>query len=200
MAVFEFNGACYTVQPFQVTLKNHEAAKEWLQGAKEIAVKEGTESQLLNLTRAVNNWPELLAFVQKDGGLNPVAVERNEGAIRRRIIKHWEESNTPDEERIMANDEDIRAEAEEAVQQEIQRCVLANPELARTLYFAQVEYPETATALLYGIDLIKATADRTKLDDETKALIDSALSSDFWQTRTAQEIASYVNFFRERFK
>ena len=200
MPKFEHNGTCITVLPFPVTLKNHQTAKEWVDRVRAISASEAVTSQQLNIIRAVNNWPEMLEYVDRNGALNPIAVERYEGLIRRQQVERWDELETPEEERVMPSDEEIRALAEEQVQKRLQELVLSTPEIARTLYFSQAEYPETSTALLTGIEVIKATADRTKMDEETKALIDSAIDSDFWQERTASEVAEYVNLFRERFK
>jgi len=200
MPKFEHNGVCITVLPFPVTLKNHQAAKEWVDKVRVIAASEGVHQQQSKILQAIKTWPELLEFIDNRGLPNPVAIERYEGMIRRQQVKYWDEHKTPKKERVMPSDEEIRALAEEQVNQQIRNCVLSNQEIAKLLYFMDDAYPETATALLTGIEVIKATADRAKMDDETKALIDSALDSDFWQERTASEVAEYVNLFRERFK
>lgn len=199
MAKFEYDGTCLEVLPFPVTLRHNTLAREWLDRVNHVAASEAVASQQSKIIRAVNNWPEMLEYIDKNGQLNTVAIERHERAIRRQTLQYWEEKQIPESDRELT-DEEVRRQAEERVQMELQNLVLANPEIAKLLYFSQVEYPETMTALLAGIECIRATCDRTKLNEFATSLIDSPLDSEFWQNRNASEVAEYVNLFRERFK
>lgn len=199
MAKFQHGETCLEVSPFPVTLKNNTLAREWLDRVNHVAASEAVESQQSKIIKAVNNWPEMLEFIDKNGQLNTVAIERHEQSIRRQTLQYWEEKEIPESDRELT-DEEVRMQAEARVQMELQNLVLANPEIAKLLYFSQVEYPETMTALLAGIECIRATCDRTRMDEFATSLIDSPLDSEFWQNCNASEVAEYVNLFRAKFK
>ena len=72
---------------------------------------------------------------------------------------------------------------------------MARQDIGRQLYFNVDAFPRTMESLVLGIQVIRATCDRSKLTGEQIDLIDSNNDADFWQDVSAAEVAAYVDNF-----
>lgn len=194
--MFTFQGQKYAAYPMPVKLRNVEAAKAIMERIREIVDTQSVGLQISAWHNVLQKFPELSMYVGTNGNHNPVTVlarvEQEEKAYKEAV------KDTPD-----AAPFDRAAAIESArqwCQERVQSIILTTPELAKILTFTTGAYPTTIEALTAGIDIVKEIVDRGKTPAETLALIDSPITSDFWQDADAAEVAAFIDSFRSQYK
>ena len=196
----KINGIEITHLP--VTLRNERICKEWYVRIREHIQKRGVEHTLRNIARLRNEYEDLADLIDEVGMINQRTV-----LIRSQYVKEAHESNHDFENEVRRenkqaeiqyepiSDEAAKAIAEKELQESLTYLLQDNPEIGRELYFNVESFPKTMESLVLGIQCIRATCDRSKLNEEQIALIDSNNESEFWQDVSASEVAAYVDKF-----
>lgn len=190
------------IKHLPVTLRNERTCKEWYLRVREHIQKRSVEHTLKNIARLRHEYEDIAELIDEVGMINQRTVSRRIEHVKeahkaehdyqnelRRDNKEVEIEYEP------ITDEAAKAIAEKELQDSLTVLLTDNPEIGRQLYFNVDSFPKTMESLVLGIQVIRATCDRSLLQENEIALIDSNNDSEFWQDVSAAEVASYVDNF-----
>lgn len=198
--VMKINGI--EIDHLPVTLRNERLCKEWYVRVRDHIQKRSVEHTLKNIARLRNEYEDIAELIDEVGMINQRTV-----SLRIKTLKeaHQAEHDYQNEQRREnkeqelnyepLSDEAAKAIAEKELQESLTVLLQDNPEIGRRLYFNVDSFPVTMESLILGIQVIRATCDRSKLSKEEIELIDSSNKSEFWLDVSASEVAAYVDNF-----
>lgn len=207
----KLNGHAVHLQP--ITLRNEAATQELYTRVKLVMGSSNAETVMAVVREAIRQNPEVTEYLNEHGNISAVAIEQAAEVLRASHLGIYEHEKKLHEEKPLPEGEErepfkafepldeteLYTQATKNVNDQFKLFLKQNQEVARTLYFNMTGYPCTLEALKLGIEVIKATVNRTQTKSDVVALIDSDITSDFWQDVDASEVAAYVdNFCRGR--
>lgn len=165
------------VTPMEVTFGNVQTMREWKQ---KLATRSFTsKGTLQNIMRLVAQMPDLADLVSISG-------DYNQSTIKRRSKPYIDDGASPEEATAR-----VKAEMEA----ELMKIAAENPDVARAIFFQDINLPNDRESIAIGIACIQATADRSELTKEHKALLDSKLESPFWSNVSVKAVQEYCDLF-----
>lgn len=193
------------VEHLPITLRNELVCRVAYQKAKEFAQSKNLESALVNIARLRTKHDVLHELIDELGMLNSKTLQRHMQMLKDNHYSAWkhdaqqfDDDEKPEYQPM--TDDAAKAIAEKEMQDNLKTYIKDNIEIGKQLYFDTEKFPTTIEALKIGIGIIKETVDKSKLNIEQSAAIESELDSDYWQNVSAREVADYVDYFCKSFK
>jgi len=174
------------ISPAVVTMRNYDKFQDW---RKRIAAAGQTSSKQLQLMlKVLERIPELGEMIQPSGAFKAEAIEK---VIRERaeqgLVESVGEAGIFHEAAI--------DEAKNIIQTRLIALAVDSPDVARALFFPEIEISATPETMELGRECILDTANLANLAPEQFALLSQELASDFWQEVEMKGVADYCNLF-----
>lgn len=191
-----YQGRALQVHLPKMSLRNHKNLMEWAGKIDDQCRETAVDVQLASIRRMIATFPEAADYIDTRGNISAEAVR-----IRMAHIQaHEEEKKRESEDYELLPTAAIREEATAWVSDKWKKWISENPDAAYILMFQTTDYPTDISALLLGVECMRATCCRVQTDAETLALIDGDLETDFWLDIDALEVADYCTQFRAAYK
>jgi hypothetical protein len=167
------------VKPLPVTTARYKEFAEWREKCLKFVSEKGNVKRGLAIIKLTQKYPDLLGnLIDKETG------QLNEKAIEERAAQICERDKV-----------DLSVARELALAQlreKIQLLAIENEEIFNAIVAPELHYPSTVESITFGIDLIRATCDKSKLTKNDAKLLDD---TDFWENAEWEGVADYANFF-----
>ncbi len=165
------------VEPKRTTLRTIDEMKEWR--AKLAQRSKQSEQQVGAMFKLLAAMPDLAAIITARGDFNESALS---GLVQQRLADGDEEH-------------EARAHAIGVMQSKLIAIANDNPEVARTIFFPDINYASDVDSVKLAIECIRATYDPAKVTLEQIALLQESIESDFWQNVESEGVIEYANNF-----
>lgn len=171
-----------TVKPKMITLRTHKEMQDWKQKLTARALATGQTRNIEMVLKLMKEIPDLATLITPSGDFNMATVNNIAGTYDG------------------MTDEEAREAAKADIQKKILNIAAESPDVARTLFFPDVEISCDPESIALCIDCIRATFDANGMPASDVALLMTEPSSDFWQDMAWKGVAEYCEKFCQLFK
>ena len=166
------------VEPVTGTLRNIADLKAWR--TKLAQCEYASIKKMEAIVSLIGQVPDLGERITMTGAYNQTSIAA-------RIKAHVEGGTDADTAKTMA---------EADLQSRLITIAADSPEVAKAIFFPDIDFPDDAGSIAIGIKCIKETFNAATVKGKDAAkLLKSALDSDFWQDIEVKGVQTYCNNF-----
>lgn len=170
------------ITPLEPTLARYAEFKEFAEKLAKVTDAYGSFNRDIAALELIKKYPEILGdLMDEQGGINQNTLSAKASSY---VVRGMSE-------------EEAKAKAANDIMDRLKYAAKDNKEIFVTLFAPELSYPCTYESVLLGIDVIKATCDKTKFTANEKKLFES---EDFWNNAEWKGVAEYVNSFCRSYK
>jgi hypothetical protein len=189
MPTITIDGKPVRIEPLPATRRNELLLRESYEETQNWLEKNAVSTFTARLASVCEQFSELLQYVTPDGNYNRIELQR--------IAEMYAQDYADGDGNTLPMDKALEM-ATETVKTNYDAWLRENPTAARMLFFDAASWPATVRGRDKGIDILKRTANLAALADADLA---QRIQTDegVWLDATPEEVANYVNQFREKY-
>lgn len=165
----------FDIEPVKLTIRNYDRLKETADKIKAVSYQDPKERVEQGLA-LIRQSPQLAELLNSNLDLNSATA-----------AKRTDELGSRDA-------------ALESMRSEIMQMAIDSPELARAMFFPEVKLNADVDTLTVCIQAIKDTYNTGTLDKAQMKLVESEITSDFWQDVESEGVLEYALNFCQSIK
>jgi len=170
------------ITPLEPTLARYAEFKDSVSKLAQVTDAHGNFNRDVAALELIKKYPDILGDLMDEQGdinQNTLSMKANSYVVRG------------------MSEKEAKAKAANDILDRLKFAAKDNKEIFVTLFAPELSYPTTYASVVLGIDVIKATCDKTKFTASEKKLFES---EDFWNNVEWKGVAEYVNSFCRSYK